>query len=75
MRRLRLRSSRASGKSSVIRHVDYGYGGAKAPGAPSPGRMVRVMPGMPWANRGVRRPMHPLNYNNFSLTRRSKDYY
>jgi hypothetical protein len=63
MRRIRLSRRRsAGGRGGIIRHVDYGYGPAATPGAPSPGRLVRVIPGLPWANRGVRYPVHPLNF-------------
>jgi len=61
MRRISVR--RRSAASPVIQGVDYHGSGSAGTGlAPSPGRMVRVIPGLPWANRGVRRPMHPLNY-------------
>jgi len=75
MRRVRFSRVRSGGNSSVIRSVDYGYGPAGTPGAPSPGRMLRMVPGLPWANRGVRSPRHPLNRIDMSLTRRSLDYY
>lgn len=60
MTRIRLRHRRAQ-SFGPIRYVNYGFGPAATPGAPSPGRVVRVVPGLPWANRGVRYPMHPLN--------------
>ena len=60
MRRVNVRNRSAS--TPVIQGVDYHpVGPAGAAGAPARGRVVRVTPGMPWANRGFRRPMHPLN--------------
>jgi len=60
MRRVNVRRR---GAAPVIQGVDYhGVGPAGAPGAPARGRVVRVYPGLPWANRGFRRPMHPMNY-------------
>jgi len=59
MRRVRL-SSRGA-----IRHVNYGPGTAGTGLAPSPGRVVRIIPGIPANNRGVRRPSHPVNYLPF----------
>lgn len=46
----------------VIRGVNYGPGIAGSPGGPPRGRVLRVAPGMRWQNRGVSRPMHPMNY-------------
>ena len=78
MNRIRLRRRRsASGRGGVIRHPDFGFGPAGGRGAPSPGRMLRMIPGLPWANRGVRYPVHPLNYVDTSryFFNRNPGYY
>jgi hypothetical protein len=61
MKRVSVRQRSGSG-SPAIQGVDYhGSGSAGAPGGAPRGRVVRIVPGLPWANRGFKRPRHPLN--------------
>ncbi len=60
MRRVNVRNRSAS--TPVIQGVDYhGVGPAGSARHQPSGRVVRVVPGMQWANRGFKRPMHPMN--------------